>query len=305
MDDEVLLRRYLTGELAQDEAEALERRLLAEDGLFEACEALDDELVMDCVRGELPAAQRDHVLGRLSVSPAGRSRLDFARALAEVAGAQAAPPRPVHAPSVLRWVLLAAAALAVLVAALWLLVGRSELEQPTRRVESPAPPPHPLSPSPIVPPPPGEGGRGSDVVPREPERIAQQPRALEQPLPAILQLSLVVRRSGTEIPHLELGADARRVEIQIDLDAGERFTSFWGLLRDAASGELRREGPLAVRPTDWGFMLVLDLPVEELPAGSYELEVLGVVRGDGNRGESQRESLGRLPFEVVAPAAPA
>jgi hypothetical protein len=301
-DDETLLRQYLTGELGEDDAEALERRLLVEDDLFEACEALDDDLAADCVRGELPANQRAYVLGRLSASPSGRARLALAKTLTDIADGRTRTAAPPLAPSrarsrrttAWRWATLAAALLAVLLAAVWLSSRRDDLEAPPRQAESPAPTPL-EAPSRQTPAP-------SPAPPHPPDRLAHRPPDAKRPPPLVFQLSLVVRRSAVETPRLTLALPAeagRPVEIRIDLDESEGFTAYWSLLRDGASGALRREDRLAVRPTDWGSLLVLELAASDLPPGGYELEVLGDVSG-----QPERVSLGRLTFDVVSSPAP-
>src|ERR1700710_2428723 len=91
--DDELLRGYLLGELPEEEAERLERRLLAEDDLFELSEALEADLLAACARGELDATERERVLRRLASSPSGRERLALARALNAPAGRPAPPLR--------------------------------------------------------------------------------------------------------------------------------------------------------------------------------------------------------------------
>lgn len=296
MDDEVLLRRYLTGELAEDAAETLERRLLAEDELFEACDAIDDDLVAECVRGELPAGQRAFVLSRLSASPSGRLRLALTRSLIDIADGRtrtAGPPPPRSRPAKLwRWAALAAV-LAIVLAAVWMLLRRSDLETAPQTAESPLPAPPRRESAPRATPPP------RPTPPREDERIARRPGEAQAPVPVVFSLSLVVRRSASEVPRLTLPAEELPVEIRIDLDGSERFSAFWSLLRDGASGELRREDRLAVRPTDWGSMLVLELATADLPPGGYELEVQATLTG-----QAERQSLGKVAFEVVPPPAP-
>jgi hypothetical protein len=79
--DDELLRSHLLGELPDKETERLERRLLAEDDLFELAEAVEADLLAACDRGELAPAERERVLQRLASSPRGRERLALARSL--------------------------------------------------------------------------------------------------------------------------------------------------------------------------------------------------------------------------------
>src|SRR5919202_647127 len=83
--DDELLRSYLLGELTEDEADALERRLLAEDDLFELSEAIEADLLAEYAQGGLAPAERERVQ-RLASSPQGRERLALARSLSSLAG---------------------------------------------------------------------------------------------------------------------------------------------------------------------------------------------------------------------------
>lgn len=82
--DDVLLRRYLLGELPEEETEAVEERLLHEDGLFELAEAVEGDLLAACARGELSQAEQERIQWRLASTPSGRSSLALAGDLTTV-----------------------------------------------------------------------------------------------------------------------------------------------------------------------------------------------------------------------------
>jgi len=84
-NDDELLRSYLLGELNGDEADALERRLLLEDDLFELSEAIEADLLAEYAQGGLAPAERERVQRRLASSPQGRERLLLARSLSRLA----------------------------------------------------------------------------------------------------------------------------------------------------------------------------------------------------------------------------
>src|SRR4029077_7915420 len=79
--DDELLRSYLLGKLPEEEADGLERRLLAEDDLFELAEAVELDLLAAADRGALARAEREEFLRKLAASPRGRERLALARSL--------------------------------------------------------------------------------------------------------------------------------------------------------------------------------------------------------------------------------
>ncbi|HEX2224702.1 MAG TPA: hypothetical protein VHN15_10900 [Thermoanaerobaculia bacterium] len=89
--DENLLRRYLLDQLGEDEKEQVEQRLLADDDLFEAAEAVEGDLLHAYVRGELTAAERQSIDRRLAASPRGKARLDLARGMSHWADSQPLP----------------------------------------------------------------------------------------------------------------------------------------------------------------------------------------------------------------------
>src|SRR5689334_21850067 len=102
MRDEELLYRFLLGELAEDEEEIVEQRLLQEDALFELCEAIEGDLLAASVRGELTPEENERVLARLAASPGGRTRLalaqEFVRAAEEIPAKPAPAPLPFRRP---------------------------------------------------------------------------------------------------------------------------------------------------------------------------------------------------------------
>lgn len=74
------LRRYLLGQLPEEEAERMEARLLEDDEVSALAESIEGELLIEHFRGELPEG-RD-LVDRLRASASGRDRVELARALA-------------------------------------------------------------------------------------------------------------------------------------------------------------------------------------------------------------------------------
>jgi len=108
------LRRFLLGELSEEEADRIEERVLADDELFELACAAEERILDDCAHGKLRRAECDRLAARLARSKGGRERVELARALAKLAadeGEEEEEERP-------RRVKLAAALAAGLVAAL-------------------------------------------------------------------------------------------------------------------------------------------------------------------------------------------
>lgn len=80
-----LLRRYLTGMLTEEETEAVELRLLADDTFFGLAEGVERDVLADYARGALTPEGTAGVERRFSASPHGRARLALAKDLAALA----------------------------------------------------------------------------------------------------------------------------------------------------------------------------------------------------------------------------
>src|SRR5262245_66023175 len=81
--EEVVLKRYLLGELPPDEQESVEKRLLESDPYFELLLAVEHELIEDYVSGDL--REREQFERRLLFTAEQRGEVDFARALTQLA----------------------------------------------------------------------------------------------------------------------------------------------------------------------------------------------------------------------------
>lgn len=299
--DDELLRSYLLGELPEQDADRLERRLLAEDDLFELAEAVEADLLAAVDRGGLAPEVRERVLRRLASSPQGRERLALARSLNVLADGQDArtgnenvkpflrrapafPPPPIH------WMALAACL--ILLAGLgwfaWQHRGQASRVTSQVAVHTPAPAPQPPAPAaaptpqpaspPVVKPPRPAPGRSAP--PKEPRQVV---------LPAVVTLSLMTSRgAGAEdVEQLRLSPGTRRAEVQIDAGDLDDAKSFSVVIRQEQVTVWQKSG-LKVTHLHWGPALVADVPARFFAPGRYEVAVTA-------EGESERSQV----FEVV------
>lgn len=319
MQNEDLLRRFLLGELAEDEAESLERRLLQEeevqenDGerftLFELCEAIEGDLLNAHARGELTPAQSKRLLTRLAASPGGRARIALAQNLAGSVATSRTEPVPAPLPfrhtagdpprRAFRWAAIAAGLLLMVGSGSWVALhlqetappgegarmARKVLQPRAPRVQAPAKP----APRPAVP----EAPPAEQPAPPEPA-----PDRLVTPAPrlatVVFELALATRRSSDELQRLEVPKEAGGIEIQLDLGGEEEsYRTFNALVRSPGAGEVWSRQGLEPKPLDWGTVLILDIPAEDLPGGRYEMEVQGVTA------EGEAERIGVQEFEIV------
>jgi hypothetical protein len=320
MNDEDLLQRYLLGGLDEEQAENLERRLLADGDLFELAEAVEGDLFAATARGELTPAERVHVRRRLAASPEGRARLALARDLTVLDRKQApvvrtfrqpAPVIPALARPGFRAAVLAAS-LAVMAGSLWLASPTARpgagagiaqevptesngkgTRKPADQITRVTPPGHPVPQRPLT-----EGAQEPAVEPAGP---AEEPRLAEagpeetpEISPLLFQLALSTVRSSGAAPRLAIPAATREVEIRLSLMEGEPATSFSAVLRNAATGEeILNQEALSARTVEGGKAIVLSVPAAEMSPGTYEVEVRGEIPDEG------LELLGRPMFEVL------
>src|SRR5947207_11527127 len=94
--DQSRLRRYLLGELPEEEQAKVEEGLFTTDGLWEELSLLEDDIIDSYVRGELQGHDRARFESHFLSSPRRISRVAFARSLLS-AGAKPAP-QPVRKP---------------------------------------------------------------------------------------------------------------------------------------------------------------------------------------------------------------
>lgn len=298
--DPILLRSYLLGELAEDDAGALEIRLLQDDALFELAEAVEEDLLAAWARGDLDVNDGQKVIRRLAASPRGRARLALAEGLTSVAQALPKPPLPFRprVPRVERPAFrFAAMAAGVLVTAggVWLALQTAHPGGPglADRVPSPMPRAMPAPPSTSSSPSPAQALATTATTVRPPaEKAPSRP-----PLAAVVfELALSTTRSAEQHhPILTIPRGTQHVEIQLPLDEGmgDSFKTYRAAVLDAASGaEVWSQESLTPRAGKDGPLVVLSLPAAKLPEGLYKVDL----RGHGEDGAL--ELVGLPSFEV-------
>ena len=77
--DHDVTRRYLLGQLTDDEEQKLEERLLSEDDFFQEVELTKDELAQEYASGELTGKERQWLQENFLASPEGKQKHEFAK----------------------------------------------------------------------------------------------------------------------------------------------------------------------------------------------------------------------------------
>jgi hypothetical protein len=140
-----------------------------------------------------------------------------------------------------------------------------------------------------VPPQPPAAGQAA-----EPHR---PPVSVRELAPAFLELALTaVRSGGPPHPTLIVPAGTRRIEIQLPIQEGDDFPSYRATILNAGGEPVwQQKDLLSHSAADEGTVVLMSLPADQLPAGTYRLELSGV-SPDGTL-----ETVGKPLFDVRAP----
>jgi hypothetical protein len=84
-DNHNIARRYLLGQLTDEEEQNVEERLLSDDDLFQELELTKDELTQEYVSHQLTANEREWLQNHFLISREGEQKHDFAKTFAAYA----------------------------------------------------------------------------------------------------------------------------------------------------------------------------------------------------------------------------
>jgi len=294
-DDEVLTR-YLLGELPEAEQAQIEERLFQDEDCYDRLCALQADLADAYVRGELSAKEGREFARRFLGTPAGQEAALFAQALNTLADEQTrAVAEPASAPTgrwdwLWQWVpslspswqwALAAAMMLLCAGFVWQWLETRRLQDQLARAQQAQ----------------QEATRQQQALQNELTRAQQraaelagqfttsptpQPQQLPQtsPTPAASVFALLltpgVVRGGAKAERAVLAPGVQRLRIQLLLDADEQFQRYMVEVRTKGGAPVWVQRNLAPRPARLGKSLFLNLPVDRLAAGEYEVQVQGV-----------------------------
>lgn len=314
------IRRYLMGDLSEQEQEQVERQLLSQADYFEELLIAEEDLADDFVGGHLPAAESEKFRHRFLSVPELRQEVAFAKALhlhaAEYARHAAHRSREERPPPLLATLTaffrrpavgfaLASALLLVVCAAAWMAAQnrrlRAQVEQlQARQTPTPAPTPQTDLLEQLA----SERERGEQLAARlssEQEQRAEAERKLEearrqQPQPrveqspgssvvALLTLSPgLVRGSGPGLKRISVPPGGGRVLVRLDL-AADDYPAYRATLQTAEGRELLALSNLRALGEGGARAIVFTLPASKLaPGNDYQLLLHGKTPGGGYDG---------------------
>jgi len=279
--DEVLLVKYLLGNLSEMEEVQVEDRAFADADYLGALEAAEADLIDSYVRGALSQPERRSFEQRFLTSPTRRSKVEFARALAKVTTESTVPERPTSRRGLIRLIrgwnpmLRFAAGVAAMICIAgpsWLMFQNATMRSRMAVLESQS--------------------RDSETREQGLQRqlaeernrvgtlIAQrQQQQFTERGPAVPSLVLLpgISRAETRVEQLVLTTSAQIARIEIQLEARDEYLRFRAELRTRRGEEVLTRANLPRHRTSAGYAVSFDVPASGLTAGEYELSLKGIV----------------------------
>ena len=327
LNSEKLITQYLLGELPEEQQIEIEERAFSDKEFLASITAVENDLIDEYVREELPETTRRRFETRFLASEGRRKRVEFARALVhltdELRVTEKGTPR-VAAASV-SWrdalaafinglnpaakIALAAASLVVLLGGAWLITQtltlRNQLTQLQAQHQSQQSDRQTLERQVDA-----ERRRNEELAAQlnqEKQQRAQTDESLrrltetvnqqtpETPRSIIASLTLLpgIARGATTQPRLVLPANATVAQLQIGIDPEETYQSYGVDLRTVAGRPVWTRDSLPARSTRGGRYIRLTLPASALIPGQYELRLKGKTEAN------VVEDVGFYYFEVM------
>ena len=305
--EETVVVRYLLGDLPEEAQIQVEDRAFSDPEYLRLIEAVEADLIDSYVQGEIQGAERRQFEGHFLASPERRKKIEFARALAHVAG-ESQPARDVAKaapPSVTRhsWretlaqllggrtpafqFAMAGVAVVLLAVMSWQLVqtGRlrgqlSQLEanqrlqqQREQALQQAANEEH---------------ARAEDLA----AQLRDHQGGAVAPVASLMLLPGIPRSEGA-LPQLAIPDSAQLARIQIQLEPVDDFPQFRVELRTHSGEEVLTRSNLRAQRSRNGRAVVLELPASILSPGDYELTLQGATSGE-------TKDIGFFNFSVAA-----
>jgi anti-sigma factor RsiW len=239
-------RRYLLGELSEDERVAIERAYFADQRAGDAIAAEEDALIDDYVSGRLSARDRERFEGHYLASPVHRQRVATIRRLSEIADSEQRTERSRRS-----------RVLASLAAAAVLLLAAS------------------LTTTPAASTPPA-------VAAAPPAAVGTAPTRAIPPRVFAFSLASGNVRGADDQPPLVIPPNADVVALRLEPTANRAATSSARAVVATLGGESKWEGD-ARSPAAGAPGLEIDIPAARLPPDDYIVTLYGRAASGGER----------------------
>lgn len=327
LNNDKLIASYLLGEVSEEQQIEIEDRAFGDPEFVAQITAVENDLIDEYVRREMPETERRRFETRLLASESRRKRVEFARAMAHVMAETRVTERETRtaAAAPVSWrealaafihglgpagkIALAAATLLLVLGGAWLITEtlrlRSQLTQLQAQQQSQQNDRQTLERQVEV-----ERRRSEELavqLDREKQQRAQtdeslrrlsetvnRPEETRRPIIASLLLLPGISRGASTQPTLRLPANATLVQLQIGIDPAEDFKSFGAELRTSGGRSVWTRDNLTARNTRGGRVVRMALPSSALSSGEYELRLKGVTASGGT------EDVGFYYFTVAS-----
>lgn len=310
IDNTDFIRRYLLGELSEQEQEQVEQRLLSDDDYYQQVQIAEDELLFDFVSDELPSQDKTRFKQRVLPIPERQQDVRFAKALRRYVVEHA--PGSVEVSAVAKerasWLnpfaalfrrpivgfALASALLLALALSIWMSLQNQRLRNQlaalqTRQTPTPTPPSQDTQEQLAT-----ERQRNAELN-AQLQREQEQRAGLEQNLEALREQAQ--RRAPSEPParttfvsylltagavrdsgdtrKIPLSAASREIRLQLDLGAND-YPGYRAVLKTVGGQkELLSRKMLRARTGKGRITVTLTLPAKLLGRGDYQVELSG------------------------------
>lgn len=243
--------QHLLGTLSEEAQSSFEQDVLATQESFEHVLAIEDELMYEYLKGELPSGERRLFVERYLVSGEDKRKETFARVLLDWTADRMKVFKPLFEP----WKVLqfATAALAVCTVAFSLSLYLESRQMRTLVSQA-------LSQKPVV---------------------APQTAAIPPPPAVLFFLESGLSRSAGGPKRLRIPAAAGDVRLRLDGKYAELGRAYLGVLRTAGGEEVWSTNGLLFQREPNGVVLSTELPAGIILNGEYEL----ILRPSGRSGE--------------------
>ena len=315
------IRRYLLGELSEQEQVEIEDRAFVDQMVLQEILAVEQDLIDDYVSGDISEAKRHDFEKHFLASAERRKKVAFARALATVVNkrpalqqSHAAIPvvmvpswrsklaaffsRPATAYS------FVAASLLLFVVGAWLVVDRirlrSEIAQ-LRSVQASQLAQQRQLEKDLT----SERFRNEELMANRetssrqtpplsiPSESPPQPATSTPPVVVALSLLPGVSRGSTSVPQLTIHKDVSLVTLRIGIDPQENYRRYRVELRTEKGQQVLARRNVTARVSSNGRSVPVSVPASALTKGRYEVTLKGITES------GTTEDVGFYYFEVV------
>jgi len=316
-NSEKLIAQYLLGELPEEQQVEIEDRAFSDQEYLASITAVENDLIDEYVRDEMPENVRRQFESRFLASAERRKRVEFAKALTQVTSENAVTEKSAATVSwrdsleaffrslnpVARFA-MAALVLLVLVGGAWLVTQTLRLRSQLTRLQAENQTRQALEQQVEL-----QRRRNEELTAslnqerqqREQtdeslRRLSETQGATNSPSQSVIaSLTLLpgISRGAGQKPGLVIAPEARLVRLQIGIDVEEQYTKFAVELRTSTGRRVWNRENLTAKNQRSARAVVLMVPATVLQSGEYELRLRGVTE------TGETEDVGFYYFDVA------